>query len=76
MRDDAPRRLAFESVAAEVDDLNLLVSLELNASDDAASDSIANQLLEPAPVVQAQAIDLALASIFARRSFRPLRAAW
>jgi hypothetical protein len=75
-RDDAPRRLAFESVADEGDDLNLLASLEFNADHDATNSSNANHLLEPAPAVHAEAIDLALDSVFARRSFRALRAAW
>jgi uncharacterized secreted protein with C-terminal beta-propeller domain len=75
-RDDAPRRAAFELVADEADDRNLLASLELNAADYATNESIANPLLEPAPVVQARAIDLALDSVFARRPFQPLRALW
>jgi uncharacterized secreted protein with C-terminal beta-propeller domain len=75
-RDDAPRRTVFDMVADEVDDLNLVASLELHTDDHATNDSIANELLEPGTLVQAQAIDLALDSVSARRPFRPLRALW
>jgi hypothetical protein len=75
-RDDASHRLAFESVARGVDDLNLLASLELDSADYATSDYIAKELLEPAPSVPDRAIDVALDSIAARRPFRPLRAPW
>jgi hypothetical protein len=75
-RDDASHRLALESVADEAGDLYLLASLELDAADYATNESITNELLEPAPLVQAQAIDVALDSISARRPFRPLRARW
>jgi hypothetical protein len=75
-RDDAPRRLAFESVAAEVDDLNLLTSLEWNAGDYAANQPAADEILEPAHVAQAEAIDLALDLVFAPRPLRSLRAHW
>jgi hypothetical protein len=74
-RDDAPRRAAFALVAEDDSDLNLLASLGLNA-DDPMNDANANDGLEPAILVQAQAIDTALDSVFARQPYRPLRAAW
>jgi hypothetical protein len=75
-RDNAPRRLAFETVADEVDDLNLLASLELASAKSATSDSIANALLEQVRFVRTQAIDVALDSISSWRAFRPQRALW
>ncbi|HEY3391820.1 MAG TPA: beta-propeller domain-containing protein, partial [Lacipirellulaceae bacterium] len=75
-RNDAPRRMAFELVADTVDDLNLLAALDLDADDYTIDESVTEELLESAPRDQARAIDLALDSIFARRTFRPLRALW
>ncbi|HEX2476692.1 MAG TPA: beta-propeller domain-containing protein, partial [Lacipirellulaceae bacterium] len=73
---DAPRRLAFESIGTNDNDLNLLDALRLDADDLTTNQGTANGRLEPAPLVQAQAIDVALDSVFARRAFRPLRVAW
>jgi hypothetical protein len=73
---DAPRRLAFELIGNEGDDLNLLYALKLEADDLTTYQATANGRLEPAPLVQAQAIDVALDSVFARRAFRPLKVAW
>jgi hypothetical protein len=63
-------------IADEDYDLNLLDALKLNADAFKTNQSAANELLVPAHVVQAQAIDVALDSVYARRLFRPLRVAW
>jgi Beta propeller domain len=75
-RNDEPRRTAFELVADEADDMNLLAALELDADVYTTDESVGTELFGPAPLHRAQAIDLALDSILAGQTFRPLRVAW
>jgi Beta propeller domain/Bacterial Ig domain len=75
-RDDVPRQLAFEAVAVDRDDVIVLDWFHPDADDDTHNRVPAKESIEPAILVQAQAIDLALDSISVRRPFRPIQARW